>query len=183
MSPPEDFLALHGTLDGGARAPFAPLDDDGPEGKAGIEPGKERLYFRADTDGNLAPSSATEWYHLASQGLGNGSGGPFDDQDYVGVATTWKWPDAFDGVTVSDLRKLQSTIGAGRWRESSQAKDWAGIAVARALGLDTTNKAHKAKIAALLKTWTATGMFVVVEGVDAKREKRSFIEVGTPAND
>jgi hypothetical protein len=151
--------------------------------KAGIEEGKERLYFRADTDGNLAASSATEWFHLASQGLGNGSGGPFDDQDYVGVATTWKWPDVFDGVTASDLRKVQDAIGAGHWRESSQAKDWAGIAVARTLGLDATNKAHKAKIAALLKTWTATGMFVVVEGVDAKREKRSFVEVGKPAND
>jgi hypothetical protein len=152
-------------------------------GKAGIEEGKERLYFRADTDGNLAPSSATEWFHLASQGLGNGSDGPFDDQDYVGVATTWKWPDVFDGVTVSDLRKVQDTIGAGRWRESSQAKDWAGIAVARTLGLDITNKAHKAKIAALLKTWIANGMFVVVDGEDASRIKRKFIEVGTPAND
>jgi RecA-family ATPase len=28
--------------------------------KAGIEDGKERLYFRADTDGNLAPAAATE---------------------------------------------------------------------------------------------------------------------------
>lgn len=27
------------------------------------------------------------------------------------------------------------------------------------------------------------GLFVVVEGLDAKREKRSFTEVETPAND
>jgi hypothetical protein len=145
--------------------------------KAGIDDGKERLYFRADTDGNLAPSSATEWFHLASQGLGNGSGGHPDDQDYVGVATTWKWPDAFEGVTVSDLRRVQAAIAEGRWRENSQAKDWAGIAVARVLKLDPTNKAHKARIAALLKTWIANGMLVVTEGIDAKREKRSFIEV------
>ena len=151
--------------------------------KAGIEDGKERLYFRADTDGNLAPSSATEWFHLASQGLGNGSGGPVDDQDYVGVVTPWKWPDAFEGVSVTDLRKVQAAIAAGRWRESSQAKDWAGIAVARVLEPRPTNKAHRAKIVGLLKTWIANGMFVVVEGVDDKRKKRSFIEVGKPAND
>jgi AAA domain len=151
--------------------------------KAGIEDGKERLYFRADTDGNLAPSSATEWFHLASQGLGNGSGGPFDDQDYVGVATTWKWPDAFDGVTVSDLRKVQDAIANGRWRENSQAKDWAGQAVAQVLKLDATSKPHKAKITALLKTWISTVMLALVEGEDDQRKKRNFIEVGTAAND
>ena len=151
--------------------------------KAGIEDGKERLYFRADNDGNLAPSSATEWFTLASQGLGNGSGGHVDDQDFVGVATPWKWPDAFEGVAVTDLRKVQAAIDAGRWRESAQAKDWAGIAIASVLNLDPTNKAHRAKIGSLLKTWIANGMFVVVEGVDAKREKRLFIEVGVRAND
>jgi hypothetical protein len=150
--------------------------------KAGIEDGKERLYFRADTDGNLSPASATEWFNLASQGLGNGSGGPIDDQDYVGVVTRWKWPDAFDGVTVTDLRKAQDAVGEGRWRENPQAKEWAGIAVARALGLDAADKRDKAKIAGLLKTWIANGMFVIVDGEDANRKKKSFIEVGTPAN-
>jgi hypothetical protein len=151
--------------------------------KAGIEDGKERLYFRADTDGNLAPPSSTEWFHLASQGLGNGSSEHIDDQDYVGVATPWKWPDAFEGMAVTDLRKVQAAIDAGRWRENPQSKDWAGIAVARTLGLDATNKAHKAKVSAMLKTWITNGMFVVVEGLDAERKKRNFIEVGMPAND
>ena len=35
----------------------------------------------------------------------------------------------------------------------------------------------------LLKTWIQNGMFVVVEGLDEKREKRSYIEVGTWADD
>jgi hypothetical protein len=34
-----------------------------------------------------------------------------------------------------------------------------------------------------LKIWSANGMFVVVEGEDVQRKKRSFIEVGEPAND
>ena len=32
--------------------------------RAGVDDGKERLYFRADGDGNLAPASATEWFRL-----------------------------------------------------------------------------------------------------------------------
>jgi hypothetical protein len=62
----------------------------------------------------------------------------------------------FDGVTVSDLRKAQAVIATGRWRESSQAKDWAGHAVADVLRLDATNKAHRAKIAAPLKHGSPT---------------------------
>ncbi len=151
--------------------------------RAGIEDGKERLYFRADTDGNLSPASATDWYNLASQGLGNGSGGPIDDQDYIGVATRWTWPDPFADVTTSDLRAVQAAIADGRWRESSQAKDWAGHAVAKILSLDATNKTHRAKISALLKTWIANGVLAVVEGLDAKREKRNFIEAGQSDED
>jgi AAA domain len=155
----------------------------GESAKVGIEDGRERLYFRADADGNLAPSSATEWFHLASQGLGNGSGWQVDDQDYVGVVTPWRWQDAFEGVTVSDLRAVQSAVDRGSWRENVQAKDWVGIAIGQVLKLDPNNKSHRAKISALLKKWIANGMFVVVERLDDKREKRSFVEVGKPAND
>ena len=153
-------------------------------GQAGVGDDR-RFYFRSDIGkANLAPpSTKATWFRLASIPLGNGSGGPVDDQDYVGVATPWTWPDALDGVTVADLRAVQARIAAGRYRESSQAADWAGKAVADVLRLDATKKAHKAKISRLLKTWISTGMFVVVEGLDAKREKRSFIEVGAPADD
>jgi hypothetical protein len=151
--------------------------------KAGIEDGEERFYFRSDSDGNLSPPSATEWFHLKSVGLGNGSRGLVDDQDYVGVVIPWKRPNAFEGVTVTDLRKAQAAVAAGRWRESPQAKDWVGHPIAKAMGLDATSKAHRTKISAMFKMWTANGMFVVVEGLDAKREKRNFVEVGEPAND
>jgi AAA domain len=151
--------------------------------RAGIEDGKERFYFRSDSDGNLSPPSATQWFHLKSVGLGNGSCGLVDDQDYVGVVIPWKWPNAFEGVTVTDLRKAQAAVAAGRWRESSQAKDWVGYPIAIAMGLDATSKAHRTKITAMLKMWMANGMFIVVEGLDAKRERRNFVEVGEPAND
>ena len=105
-----------------------------------------------------------------------------------GTATTWassslgKYPDAFDGVTVSSLRAAQEAVSKGRWRENSQATDWVGIPIANALGLDPTNEAHKAKIKKLLKTWTENGMFVVEELDDTSR-KRPFVKVGKLAND
>ena len=81
-------------------------------------------------------------------------------------------------VAASDLRAVQRAIASGRWRENSQAKEWAGHAVAAAMKLDV--ETHKAKIVALLKTWIGNGTLVVVEGEDDRREKRKFVQVGTP---
>ena len=149
--------------------------------RVGVE--NRRAYFRVQNGkANLSPApDKADWYHLESVDLGNGDAK--HPGDSVGVVTRWTWPDAFAGVTVSDLRAVQVAIAASRWRQSPQATDWAGHAVAAVLKLDPTNRAHRAKIAGLLKTWISTGMLVVAEGLDANREKRSFIEVGTPADD
>ena len=60
--------------------------------KAGV--GEERgYYFRADSGGkaNLVPSATkATWYRLENVALGNGSAQGIDDQDYVGVVTSWK---------------------------------------------------------------------------------------------
>jgi hypothetical protein len=150
---------------------------------AGIKEGEERAYSRVDSDGNLAPPAATEWFNILSVGLGNGGFGVGEGQDHVGVVTTWMWPNAFEGLNVSHLRKAQAAVRGGRWRESPQAKAWVGVAIATALDLDPTNKGHRARVAALLKVWIANRMFVVVEGEDDNRNTRKFIEVGEPAND
>ena len=150
--------------------------------KAGVKPRK--TYFRVDNGkANMSPpADQADWYRLESVDLGNARGSR--PSDSVGVPVPWKWPDAFEGVTMMDLRKAQAAIAeGGPWRENSQARKWAGHAMAKALGLDATNKAHKAKIAALLKAWIKIGMFVVVGGEDGKRMPRKFIEVGTPADD
>ena len=84
-----------------------------------------------------------------------------------------------DEVAASDLRAVQCAIAAGRWRESVQAKEWAGHAVAAVMKLDA--EADKAKIVALLKTWIESGALVVVEGEDEQRKKRAFVEVGSVA--
>ena len=92
-------------------------------------------------------------------------------------------PDAFAGVTVSDLARVQARVAEGRWRANSQATGWIGYPIADVLKLDASNKAHRAKIKAMLKQWIANGALVVVDGQDAKRNKRSFVEVGTPVDE
>lgn len=150
--------------------------------KAGVD--NRRLHFRCENGkANLAvPVDQATWYRLTSVELGNGSseaagiGG-----DSVGVVTAWTWPDALEGVSVDNLRAVQTAVAAGQWRENSQATNWVGKAVAGVLGLDATNKAHKSKIASMLKTWVTNGMLVVVTGKDAKGNERPFVEVGEPA--
>jgi len=149
--------------------------------KAGVENG--RLYFRVDNGkSSMSPShERATWYHMRSVDLENA--GPFQQGDCVGVVTEWKKPNPLEGVSVSDLRAVQETVAGGRWRENSQAKDWVGRAVAQAMGLDASNKQHRSKIMGLLKIWKASGALVEVDGHDAKGMARSFVEIGTLAND
>jgi AAA domain len=151
--------------------------------KAGIDVDRRRFFFRSDLGkANLAPpSEKAAWYNLASVPLGNGD--PPDDGDIVGVVTTWEWPNAFEGVTVMDLRAVQAEVRKGRGRENSQAKDWVGIAVARVLKLDPKDKTAKAKIRSLMKTWIEKGMFAVVMVPDENSVPRPYIEAGRPASD
>ena len=85
-----------------------------------------------------------------------------------------------EGLTVDHLRKAQRAVADGRWRENAQSKEWAGIPIAQALGIDL-DVAGKKRVQSMLKVWIETGMFVVVEGIDEKRNKRSFVEVGEAA--
>lgn len=150
--------------------------------KAGVE--KPREFFRVTAGkGNFAPVDGSEWYKLASVSLGNDDGNDLIEPDLVGVATPWKWPDPLANVNTADLRKAQQLVSAGKYRESVQAEDWVGHAVAEALKLDTSRRADKAKISTLLKLWIGTGMFVVVNGKDAKGTERKFVEVGKAAAD
>jgi AAA domain len=144
-------------------------------GKVGIE--NYRLYFRTyDDKPNLAPpADKSDWFKLVSVDLGNGT--PSYPGDSVGVVTQWEWPDPLAGMTVADFDKVAATIKRGKWRENSQAKAWAGKAVAEALDLDVEDKANKATILGMLKVWLAAGSLVVVEGLDENREIRKFIEV------
>jgi hypothetical protein len=139
-------------------------------------------FFRAYIDkGNMAPPlDKSDWYNLVGVDLGNGNlGGPGDD---VGVVTAWKWPDHTANITGADFDRVALVIRRGKWREDIRATDWAGVAIAEALGLDIKTKAHKSKAGSLLKFWLKTGAFIVVEGYDDNRELRKFIELSEGQN-
>ena len=151
--------------------------------KVGIIEEYHRLYFRVERDkANFTPPGKAVWHKLESVFLDNATEDL--EGDWIGVVTPWQWPDPLEGVTVSDLRKVQDAIAEGCWRESSQAKDWAGVAVAKALGLSVARREDKARIISLLKTWIGNDALVVVKRTDEKqRKEKSFIEVGERAND
>ena len=97
--------------------------------------------------------------------------------DDIGVAVSWQWPDHMDGVTGADFEKAASEIRSGKWRQNPQANDWVGKAVAKALGLDLTRPADKAKVSTMVKCWLGTGSLIIVEGQDDRRIKRQFVQV------
>jgi hypothetical protein len=134
-------------------------------------------HFRVDNGkaSMTPPPERADWFKLVSVDLGNG--------DNVGVATTWAYPNAFDGVTVGDLRAAQKKVSeGGPWRASIQAKEWVGRPIAEALRLNVNDEAAKKKIKRLLATWTENKMFAVVEGEGRGRHKVQYVEVGTWAD-
>lgn len=142
--------------------------------KAGVD-GDTATYFGIDRDkANLAPVGARQWIRMASVDLGQG--------DHVGVAQSWQWPDAFDGVTVHQLIDVQKEVHkrheAGTPpRFSDQAgADWIGAVVADVCGLDVDE--DKARIKTVLKSWLDTGALVKGEFEDHHRKKRPVIFVG-----
>ncbi len=137
-----------------------------------------RTYFRVDNGKlNLArPPEGTTWYQLVSVGLGNGSSDQPEDE--VGVVVPWAWPNPMEGVSETDIRKIQEKIAEGEWRENQQADQWAGRVIAGVLGLDLSNPTAKAKAKALLKTLKDRGALKVVKRKDRKGRDVPFVEVG-----
>jgi hypothetical protein len=127
--------------------------------------------------GRQPASARNRALHRQSEAVGDEAGRKADQISDDGLRSIDE--AAPDDVAASDLRAVQRAIASGRWRENSQAKKWAGHAVAAAMKLDV--ETHKAKIVALLKTWIGNGALVVVEGEDEQRKKRSFVEIGSVA--
>ena len=122
------------------------------------------------------PSDKWDWFLLENISLENGGDGPSDE---VGVAVNWKWPNALDGLSVDDLRKVQQKIAEGEWRENIQASNWAGNAVAQALSLDARDDADKARIKRLLKTWIANKALKIDTRYNAEKSRDAhFVVVG-----
>jgi hypothetical protein len=75
------------------------------------------------------------------------------------------------------LQNFKAHVREGHCRESVQASDWVGHAVADVLGLNARDAADTAKIKRLLKAWLKTGVFRVEKLPDEEGEPRPFIVV------
>lgn len=155
-----------------------PMSED-EAARAGVE--RHRAYFRVENGkANLAPPpDKAEWFHLVSVSLGNGGRGP---DDMVGVAVPWQWPNALDGLSVADLRKVQDRIAEGEHAENSQATNWVGHAIAEVLELDISNPADVARVKSLLRTWIGSGALRIETRRNiAKGRDQKFVVVGARA--
>lgn len=136
----------------------------------GIDETERFFFFRVDNDkANLAPPERGDWYRMNNVDLANG--------DSVGVACSWTPPDLFEGVTGRHLYNVQKAISEGDWRESPQANEWVGIAVAGALMLDHNDEKDKKKIARMVKVWLKEGALELIEKEDRKRMMRKYVIV------
>ena len=138
--------------------------------RMGVDQKIAKGIFRVD-DGkaNLAPPADKAVYRRMI-------GVQIDNEEWVGVCVPFEMPDAFDGVTARELRKVQDMVAGAEakeapYRSDVRAKNWVGNAVAVVLGLDVADKAHKARIGMIVKTWINSDA-LRVETVDSKRDGR-----------
>lgn len=150
--------------------------------RAEIEDDERRLHLRVDpAKSNMAPPQKATWFKLANVGLGNFGSEPGDEEDHVQVATVWKWPDALADVQVADLREVQRRTPEEPRRKDMRSPEWIGYLIIEVLGLSRDDKAHKARAAEMLATWTKNHMFKTVVQTDKKGMKREYVEVNLRA--
>lgn len=141
---------------------------------------RRRLFTVQDDKHSRAPAEKAEWYRMASVDLGNFDG---EHSDNVGVVTRWTPPDAFEGVNVTHLRRVQAIVAGGEFRESSQAANWVGTAVASVLGLSAEKaaKADRQRISNILSEWLGNGALRVERREDAAKGRSvPYVVVGEP---
>ena len=119
-----------------------------------------------DGKANLAPPSDKRIYRrMHSVEIANG--------EHIGVATEFKMPDLFDGVTAKDLYNVQRTVAEAEkndkaYRADVRAKNWVGVAVAEQLKLDLEKQKDKAKAKAVAKQWISSGSLKIADVPDKR---------------
>ncbi|HEX4080095.1 MAG TPA: AAA family ATPase [Rhizomicrobium sp.] len=114
-------------------------------------------------------SDEAQWRELVSIDLGNGDAD--HPADRVQAVAAWRFPDAANDCSQDQLGAIIECLRSGTYRESSQAKEWAGNAVAGVLGLDLSDEGAKASIKSALRKWAHQGRLKVIERGDEKARK------------
>ena len=140
-------------------------------------------FIRVDNGkANLAPPAEhATWRQIVSVPLGNGSGGLLDDQDHIGVVTPWEKSDPEEALDDEAFKRIQDEVLGGVWRMDVRSPQWIGRAVALALEWNADLPDVRTDIKAIVSRMLKQGLLRIVEGVDEKRKKREFVEVGKPA--
>lgn len=128
---------------------------------------------------NLTPlSHRLDWRYLESVPLGNGRG-LTKPQDHAPVVTEWKWPTSEEvsgALTGEQKAHIKTLLDNGSYKEGARAKNWAGQAVAYALGLDLEEDTAKRRATTVLKAMMQEGELVKSEEKDpVRREQAVFI--------
>lgn len=133
-----------------------------------------------DGKANLAPrQSNAKWLKLESVNIGNGNGIDDLSGDFVGVVSKWDMPDAFDEITIEDLRACQEAINGGEYKHNAQAAAWVGNIIAQTFDWDIDDKAIKAKVKKIIETWIKNSSLKKVTRYDVKAKRDApFVEVG-----
>jgi hypothetical protein len=136
-----------------------------------------RHFYVDDGKANMSPLAERKWFKMVSLDLGNVTE-LHPKGDNVGVVTCWTPPNPLDGVTGDDFERAAREIRSGHWKENIQAKDWVGKPIAKALGLNLTIKADKAKVRGLIDIWVKAASLAVFEDTDPEtRKKKKFVRV------
>jgi hypothetical protein len=144
--------------------------------KLGVDEDEARSVFHVhDGKANLAPPAAAALYRKMI-------GVKLDNGEWVGVCTPYKLPDAFDGISAKDARNIQRIVAnaveeGDAYRESVQSKRWVGVAVADMIGIDISDKAGKAKVASIVKTWIKTNVLAVERITDPRQAREVAVIV------
>lgn len=149
---------------------------------ANVPSGERFSYFNVHQGkSNLTKmSSAQTWRRLESVALGNGQG-LLKPQDHAGVVTEWAWPtkeDVAAAVPEDAMRAAIVAFGNRNYRESPQSDEWAGYALAEALGeyveTSRTMTPEKRRIKTVLDSWIENGILAVVAETDPKHVGRTI---------
>ncbi|MGZ9724277.1 AAA family ATPase [Rhizobium miluonense] len=148
--------------------------------QAGVS-SEERFGYFSVTYGksNLTPlSSKLDWRRLVGVPLGNARG-LTKPQDFAPVVTEWKWPSSEEiaqDVTADQREAIRVAVTNSDFKPSTRAKNWAGVAVAYAMGLDAEDEVQRKRAGTVLRALLKEGVLVEVEERDpVRREVAKFI--------
>jgi hypothetical protein len=172
-----DSVRGAGSLIGAARAARV-VNRMSPDDAArvGIDEAEARSIFRVD-DGkaNLAPpADAAVYRKMIGVKIANG--------EWIGVCVDYKLPDAFDGISGKDAKRMQQIVAEAHtsgepFRESSQSANWIGVAVANMLNIDISDKKSKGKVSTIVRTWLKTNVLATEKVMDKKKGRETNVVV------